>query len=65
MAEQASHHVAESMMALVLGGRTRDGRNLVQLYESGFYSDPNVYLSGHIKYMMHMYYYARVISSLW
>jgi hypothetical protein len=65
MAESASYHVALEMMTLTLGGETHDGKNLVQLYESGFYSDPNVYLSGYIKNKMHKYYYARVIGSLW
>jgi hypothetical protein len=65
MAEKASYHVALEMMTLTLGDKNHDGKNLVHLYESGFYSYSNVYLSGYIKNKMHKYYYARVIGSLW
>jgi hypothetical protein len=67
MSEDASHRLTVAMMDLVMGGKTSggDGKNLVQLYKSGFYSDPNVDLRGFIKDTMEKYYYAKVIGSLW
>jgi hypothetical protein len=65
MSEAAPHHIAQDMMRLVMGGETHGEQDIIDLYESGFYSDPNVDLRGHTKDVMMKFHYAQVITDLW
>jgi hypothetical protein len=65
MSKQSSDQNAQEMMHLANGESSAAGKDLIDLYESGFYSEPNTDLRGHIKYVLHQQYTGKVVGALW
>ena len=57
--------IAKEMMDLAFGRKNSEGKDLIDLYESGFYSEPNVNLRGHIKHTVRKMFTAKYIGVLW
>ncbi|KAI4658712.1 uncharacterized protein J4E79_006470 [Alternaria viburni] len=53
------------MPILALGGRSRDGHNIVDLYDKDFFYGANVDFRAYVDFVVGMRTYATIISALW
>lgn len=64
-AHESTERMVSGMSDLLRGGKSHMNQDLVDLYKSGFFSDPDINLREYHSKLMREYYYAMAISTLW
>lgn len=65
MATGAGDVIASEMVQLSMGQKAADGKDMVDLFEGGSYSDQNINMRGHIKSTLKMYFSVLIVTDLW